>query len=129
MLMVLEKAGVEDPEVRKTTLDELCKLTYDLRYHVHQDYDHLRFYFAWRLDREPERGTWRLTLTPKYTVDNFAGDDIPAMLQWTGIEGKDKDTWIRALVVRKYLAYMVRLGKYQPQELVREWREAPVQAE
>jgi hypothetical protein len=66
-----------------------------------------------------------LTLTPKFTVDDFAGDDIPAMISRSGIEDVDRGTWIQALVVRKYLAYMVRVGSFQPEELVREWRDLP----
>ena len=117
-------------EGRGELLAELCRLTHDLDYNVHQDLDNLRFFWSWRFSRRDSDKAWQVQLSPKYASGDAAENQFLPQLQVFGpIEDADKGKWIEALVIRKYLVYVLKVGKYNKEDLKAEWRDLPNQSE
>jgi hypothetical protein len=117
-------------EERSELLAELCRLTHDLDYNVHQDLDNLRFFWSWRLSTRVSDGAWQVELSPKYATGGAADNELLPQLKVFGpIEDVNRGKWVQALVIRKYLVYMLKVGKYNPMDLKEEWGVLPNHSE
>jgi hypothetical protein len=117
-------------EERGELLAKLCRLTHKLHYNVHQDLDNLRFFWSWRFSLSVGDGAWQVKLSPKYAAGDAAENQLlPQLQEFGSIEDAHRDDWIRALVIRKYLVYVLKVEKYNKKDLKEEWGELPDQSE
>ena len=117
-------------EERDVFLKGLCNLTHRLDYNVHQDLDNLRFFWSWRFTRRDSDGAWQVQLSPKYASGSaLENQRLPQMQVFGPIEDADKGKWVQALVIRKYLVYMLKVGVYNEDDLKAEWGGLPDESE
>jgi hypothetical protein len=108
-------------------LNAVLALTEKLAYRDHQDYDNFHYFFAWKVvaNAAQSDSQFALLLSPRF-VGNVE-TDVESLFVEPNLNNSDRDTWIKALVLRKNLTLMVK-AEYAPELLRREWNELPGQS-
>jgi hypothetical protein len=114
-------------DAAKRELDAVLTLTKKLAYRDHQDYDNFHYFFAWKVvaNAANRDSQFALHLSPRFVGD--VETDVESLFVEPNLNNSDRDTWIKALVLRKTLTLKVR-GEYAPELLQREWDERPDQS-
>jgi hypothetical protein len=118
---------IQKVEPEKAALDwynkfDTCRI--ELPHQEHTGYDRLHFYFSWSVIEVD--GMFNITLSPM-TVHHSNDNDNPPAQHYTleGIHQADLHTYLRALILRKYLTLIIRRKLNFVDAFKTDWLECP----